>query len=410
MNADGTWTQLGAAAADFLEGFGSVPRVDDVPWNPQVGMEDRPSPPQEAYAPEFPDDPGPARASCFYSAASLKGRPVPDREWLVQDLIPSNTVTLGGGDGGAGKSLLFLQLAASVAAQTSWLGKSVTLGRAIFLSAEDDDDELHRRLEDILRSTGRSYDDLEALTLRSLAGEDALLAVDSQLALIRSALFKELDARAADDAPALIVIDTLADVFPANENDRAKVRQFVGMLRGLALKHRCAVLLLAHPSLTGLSSGSGTSGSTAWNNSVRSRLYLSRIVQDGYEPDPDKRVLTVKKANYGRSGGEIQMTWRAGVFEADQALEGLDRLAMGAKAERVFLKLLRRFGENGQKVNNSGGTNYAPKVFAEQPDNEGVQKAAFNVAKNSLLARKGVRIVESGPPSRRVSHLEGAPE
>ena len=206
MVADGTWPRLGEMAADALAGWGHVPRVDDVPWNPHVGMEDRPLPPLEAYPNE---DPGTARSSCFYSAASLKGRPVPDREWLVQDLIPSNTVTLGGGDGGAGKSLLFLQLAASVTAQTSWLGKAVTSGRAIFLSAEDDDDELHRRVEDIRREAGRSYEDLEGLTLRSLAGEDALLAVDSQLALIQSALFKELDARAADDAPALIVIDKI---------------------------------------------------------------------------------------------------------------------------------------------------------------------------------------------------------
>ena len=82
-------------------------------------------------------------------------------------------------------------------------------------------------------------------------------------------------------------------MYPANENDRAKVRQFVGILRGLALRQRCAVMLLGHPSLTGLNTGTGTSGSTAWNNSVRSRLYLERIVRDGYEPDPDKRRQVV---------------------------------------------------------------------------------------------------------------------
>lgn len=74
------------------------------------------------------------------------------------------------------------------------------------------------------------------LTLRSLAGEDALLAVESQVALIRSELFNELERRADVEAPALIVVDTLADVYPANENDRAKVRQFIGILRGLALR------------------------------------------------------------------------------------------------------------------------------------------------------------------------------
>ncbi|MFN4158605.1 MAG: AAA family ATPase [Gemmobacter sp.] len=348
------------------------------------------------------------RASTFYIAATLKDKPVPPREWLVPDLVPQNTVTLFGGDGGTGKSLLALQLAVGAATGTGWLGRPVTQGRVIFITAEDDDDELHRRTDDILRAEGLSYDDLSGLTLRSLAGEDALLAVETQVALIQSALFDELDARAAQDNPVLIVIDTLADVYPANENDRAKVRQFVGILRGLALKRRCAVMLLAHPSLTGLNSGSGTSGSTAWNNSVRSRLYLSRIVQDAYEPDPDARVLATKKANYGRTGGEIAIRWQAGVFRAEEAPSGLDKLAVGAKAERVFLDLLRAFTEQGRKVNHASGPTYAPKVFSLHPKAEGMTKAAFKGAMEALLLRGAIRIAEDGPPSKRRQFLEAS--
>jgi RecA-family ATPase len=349
-----------------------------------------------------------ARESQFYVAASLKDKPVPPRQWLVHGLVPQKTVTLFSGDGGTGKSLLALQLAVAVTAQTAWIGKTVNTGRVIFLSAEDDDDEIHRRLDDILKAEGRSYDDLSGLTLRSLAGEDALLAVDTQLALMQSALFEELDKRAAEEAPALIVIDTLADVYPANENDRAKVRQFVGILRGLAIKRRCAVVLLGHPSLTGLNSGTGTSGSTAWNNSVRSRLYLSRIADNGFEPDPDARMLSTKKANYGRTGGEISLRWEAGVFVAEAQATGLDALAAGAKSERVFLKLLDAYTAQGRRVNASGGKTYAPKEFAEHPDSEGVTKRAFKAAMDRLLGEDKVRIRHEGPPSRRVSFLEVA--
>ena len=354
-----------------------------------------------------------ARESCFYSAAMLKDKPVPPREWLVPDLVPKKTVTMFSGDGGTGKSLLALQLAISVATGNGWLGRGVECGaargRAIYITAEDDDDELHRRTDDILRSYGRSYDDIAGLTLRSLAGEDALLAVETNVMLVQSALFGELDQRAADETPQLIVIDTLADVYPANENDRAKARQFVGILRGLALKRHCAVLLLAHPSLTGLSSGSGTSGSTGWNNSVRSRLYLSRIVQDGHEIDPDKRVLATKKANYGRIGGEIAMTWRSGVFVQDGTPEGLDRMAAGAKAERVFMALLRSFTEQGRRVNHAGGPTYAPKVFAGSPKAEGMTARAFKTAMESLLARKEICIKSEGPPSKTRQFLEVFP-
>jgi RecA-family ATPase len=354
----------------------------------------------------FGDQTG-GRKSTFFPASDFAGRPVPPREWLVVDLVPQNTVTLLGGDGGTGKSLLALQLAASMATGADWIGKPVAVGRAIYISAEDDEPELQRRLDDILRPIGRTFADLGTLTLRSLAGEDALLAVETNLRLVETTLYKELDERAEADKPSLIVIDTLADVYPANENDRAKVRQFVGMLRHLAIKHRCAVILLAHPSLSGLNSGSGTSGSTAWNNSVRSRLYFSRVTVDGVEHDPDKRILSTKKANYGRVGEEVLLRWQRGVFELAQQVvvteNGADETP---KAERVFLKLLRAFAEQGRKVNAAGGTTYAPNVFAKHPDSEGVTKAAFRGAMDTLLSGQKVRVVEDGPPSKRRQFLE----
>lgn len=356
--------------------------------------------------PRSPDERASAgEKSRFYCAASLKGEPVKPRQWLVHGLIPQKTVTLFSGDGGTGKSLLALQLAVAVATGRGWVGKPVSEGSVIYMSAEDDDEELHRRLDDILRADGRTYDDLEGLTLRSLAGEDALLAVDSQMALMQSELFKELDARAADEAPTLVVIDTLADVYPANENDRAKVRQFIGILRGLALKRNCAVLLLGHPSLTGLSNGSGSSGSTAWNNSVRSRLYLSRITDNGFEADPDRRVMTTMKANYGRIGEETHMKWQAGVFVAEASEQGLDKLAQEAKAQRVFMKMLATFTAQGRQVNHAAGPAYAPKLFSEHPDAEGMTKRAMKAAMEGLLAAEKIKIEQDGPPSKRRSFL-----
>lgn len=387
-----------------------------------VGMDDMPLPPPEAYAADASNvvalhgprgpaatviTPASPRTSQFFAASELADKPIPQRLWLVEDLIPQKTVTLFGGDGGTGKSLVALQLAVAAASRTAWLNRRIASGRVIFISAEDDRDELHRRLDAIVRNAGIGFADLADLTLRSLAGEDALLAVESHVQLVHSALFEELDARADIDEPVLIVIDTLADVFPSNENDRAKVRQFIGILRSLALKRQCAVVLLAHPSLSGLNSGAGTSGSTAWNNSVRSRLYLSRIVQDGNEPDPDRRILSTKKANYGRIGGEISLLWKDGVFVEDRTPDSLDCMAVGAKAERVFMKLLRTIEKQGRMVNDKGSDSYAPKVFAGMSTAEGVTQVAFKAAMERLLEAGEVKIEWFGPPSRRVSKLVG---
>ena len=342
----------------------------------------------------------------WITADTLAARNPKPRAWHVEGLLPGRTVTLLGGDGGTGKSLLALQLAAATAAARPWLGLPVTAGRAVYVSAEDDSEELHRRLADITQAEGIAFDDLERLTLRSLAGEDALLAhAQRNGTLTPTPLFRDLDQRLGDEAPALLVLDTLADLFPGDENNRAQARQFVGMLRGLAIRHDCTVLMLAHPSLSGLNSGTGTSGSTAWNNSVRSRLYLDRVRDDGYGADPDARTLTTKKANYGRTGGEIALRWQAGVFVAQEAETGLDRMAATAKAERVFLRLLRQFLDQGRRVNSKGGPNYAPKVFSGHPDCEGISKRAFGLAMERLLSGGKITIGQDGPPSRRVSYI-----
>lgn len=343
----------------------------------------------------------------FFDPPTLAGLPIPPRRWLVDDLVPLATVTMLSGDGATGKSLLAAQLAIAVALGGVWAGRTVTAGRALFISAEDDRDELHRRLADIARAEGVSLAELGRLTAASLAGQDALMAslAGYNGPLVPSRLLDELEARIAAEKPTLVVLDTLADMFPGNENDRAQARQFIGLLRGVAIRHDCAVMLLAHPSLTGLNSGSGLSGSTAWNNSVRSRLYLERVIEGGEEANPDSRVLRVAKANYSRRGEQIGLVWRDGVFSTEAKETGLDRIAASAKAKRVFIQLLALYSDQGRRVNASSGKSYAPAAFAAHPASEGCTKRAFFAAMEALLANGEIVNVTEGPPSRRVSFL-----
>ena len=160
------------------------------------------------------------RESEFFPASVLDTRPVPPRHWLIPDLIPGGTVTMLGGDGGTGKSLIALQLAVAVASGRQWLRREVATGRAMFISAEDDEPELHRRLAGIVAAEGMEFADLYDLTMRSLAGEDALLAtVDPKTkALAPTNLWLELEAQVAEERPALVVLDTLADLHSGEEN------------------------------------------------------------------------------------------------------------------------------------------------------------------------------------------------
>ena len=354
---------------------------------------------------------GPPRKR-FINASSLSGKPIPSREWLVENWIPKNTVTTLYGDGGTGKSLAAGQLAVSTALSRPWLGLPTMGGRALYLSAEDDMDELHRRLADIVRAEGTHLGALTNLEISSLAGEDALLAgVMKDHSLKPTPLFAELEAQVAQFKPVLVVADTLADFHPANENERAQARQFIGIMRGLAIRQRCSVLLLAHPSLTGLNSGTGTSGSTAWNNSVRSRLYMQRLMQEGYEPDVDARTITVMKSNYARIGTEVRVRWQEGVFVADQvdaSTSGLGRLATTAKAERVFLKLLGQYTAEGRYVSAQPGPTYAPTQFASNPAAEGCTKRALKTAMDALFTAGKIVMATHGSGAKARSHIAEA--
>ncbi|MHA6721521.1 phage NrS-1 polymerase family protein [Sphingomonas sp. RS2018] len=345
-----------------------------------------------------PDDPFP-----IVNAAELAGKPVLPRSWHVAEMVPARTVTLLNGDGGTGKSLLALQLAYATAAGLGWVNTAVRSGDCLFVTAEDEIEEVHRRLADIVKAEGPALDRLpHRLAISPLAGRDAVLAVpDGRSGVIKpTAVYQALAGYVAAHRPALVVLDTLADMFGGEENNRAQARQFIGGLRGLALEMDTTVLLLAHPSLSGMSNGSGQSGSTAWNNSVRSRLYLKRD-----ESNPHYRILETKKSNYGRTGGQIRLEWQSGVLveTSRTSNEPAHRVAAENAADELFMELLAEFAAQGRNVSQKPkSTNYAPKAFAGTVKGSEYKVAGFEAAMERLFAAGQIRIEQSeGAPSRR---------
>lgn len=357
------------------------------------------------------DAPKVDEAPLFTSAETLKERELIPLNWLINSMIPAGTVTLLSGDGGSGKSLLALNLAISVASggKLKWLNYQPAQGSALYIGAEDDMNEIHRRISRLTAGNfDLEYNDLKDLHIASLANRDALLSiVDPKTnTLYPSPLYQQIVTKVDAERPSLVVLDTLADLFPANENDRASARQFIGQLRKMAVDFDTTVVLLSHPSLSGMASGSGTSGNTAWSNSVRSRLYLQRITEDGYEPDKTARKLTVMKSNYGEVGIEILMNYNDGFFEADKTTDSLDRVAMDNKADRVFLRLLETHTAASVKLSpNYTSNNSAATIFSRSNDRESVTKKQFMAAQERLILKKEIKIEEEGSPSRRVKYI-----
>jgi RecA-family ATPase len=346
----------------------------------------------------------------FINIGAWQDQPVPERVWTVKDRIPRNNVTLLSGEGSIGKSILSLHLATAIVLGKDWLQSLPDPGPAIVVCCEDDVSEIWRRLDLIFQHFGAAYTEFKDLHVLALAGEDALMATPDRNGLMQpTKLFNRIQQAACDIKPRLVVLDNSADIFGGNENDRAQVRQFIGILRGMAISASTGVLLTSHPSLTGISSGTGLSGSTAWNASVRSRLFFKRATTDkDEEPDPDLRVLEVMKANYGRPGETITLKWQNGLFLPVGGRSNLEKLAAEQAAKHLFLSLLNRFTiQNRTLSEKPSANNYAPANFAKEKEarEASIRKAAFETAMRDLFATDQIRVENYGSPSRGTSKL-----
>lgn len=346
-----------------------------------------------------------------FSAAELAGRPVPVREFLDQrHNIPRFGVTAMFGDGAVGKSLLAMQLAASTTLGRPWIGMDLNVrGPVYYFACEDPQPELHIRLAAIAATYGADLAEMRDLHIAPMAGQNCVLASNDKGVIRPTPLFHSVAARIAELRPVLVIIDNLVDVFAGSIIDPSQAKQFMHLLTSLSNYNGCPVLLLAHPSLTGMNSGAGDGGTKAWSNSSRSRLYLSRVFSaNGDKPvedDPNARVLTRMKANYAPTGDAIRVRWQDGVFVNEEAIVKGQPGSAEADAEAEFLALLRWHEQKRITVSAFHSNAYAPTAFAKLERGRQVGKARLEKAMHALLDRGAIQVVEHGPPSKTRRHL-----
>jgi RecA-family ATPase len=331
-----------------------------------------------------------------FSPVTLADKPVPPRKWLVPEWIPWSTVTGLYGDGGVGKSLLAQQLLTATAIGKPFLGLPVTQVRSIGVFCEDPLDELHRRQADINRFYESDFAELRNTLWLPRFGEDNLL-MNARGEL--TPFFNDLREQALQFKARLVIVDTVADTFGGNENDRGQVRQYIQSCLGrLARDIDGCVVALAHPSRSGMASGSGDSGSTGWSNSFRSRIVLEvPNADDGTAPDPDVRFFWRKKANYALRKDWVRVRWQNGILVPEKSAMDGSGAAPRRPCTLIFLDILDVVTRENRAVSeNSRASNYAPRLFAKRPEREGYAKQDFERAMESLFSDREIRIQEYG--------------
>lgn len=269
----------------------------------------------------------------------------------VDKWIPQDEVTLLAGHGGSGKSYVALSIAVHVALGLPFGQLATTQTKVVFFSAEDGRVVLGKRLAKVCRAL--------KIDPAHLKGELHLLdASDIDPALYRSKNITPLaDALAAlveKLGAGLVVVDNASDAFDGDEIKRADVRSFIRLLRSRIARPGRAVLLLAHINKASASGGKSVgaedySGSTAWHNSVRSRLSLA----------PDGNTLKIEhlKANLGVKADPVRLEWQDGAPLVVGVSVGAEVVAT-AKArdeadKAALVTLIQDCDERGERVTTS---------------------------------------------------------
>ena len=252
------------------------------------------------------------------------------REWLIEQWLPGDAVTIFSGYGGMGKSRLVAQIAGKIAC--GWLGNAwenkesrpdasehvYSRQKKVLVAAwEDDAVEFGRRLLAAQKSLGfmpyeQVQENVEYIDMRGKGpiwgvSDNIHMATRAHLLPTGALVFNEAKEQGAD----LLVLDPLAAAYGVNENERASVREFMSYLEAWTHKNKCGILILSHPP----KSDAHYSGSTDWEAAARAMwklepgkeneqseqgtgAYSLRVIKGNYIKPPRPSV-TIEKDNRG---------------------------------------------------------------------------------------------------------------
>ena len=336
-------------------------------------------------------------------------RPFAERRWVVENRVPVKQAGYFSGEGGSGKSYIELMRSAAHVLGREWLGAPVMRGPVIYICAEDDVDELHRRLAAIAKYYNTTFVELVAggLNILPMLGEDATLVTPARSGRLEATPLYHQIAEAAGDFKAVNVsIDTLSCAYGGSEIDRVQVYAFRMFLQKIAMVTEGAITLLAHPSLMGISSGSGISGNRAWHDAFRFRYFLKAHKSEGDEDDggtSDLVEIEFMKNQYGRKDDKLVLRWHDGLFVPAEGVTDIDRAAADMRNDAVFIETLRKFADQGRNVSaEPKANNYAPTAFSKEV---AASKGALEKAMGRLFNSNRIKVEQYGRPSQPIRRI-----
>lgn len=178
--------------------------------------------------------------------------------WLVKGYVERDSLAVLFGEPGHGKSFIAIDVACSVATGAPWHGCMANSG-AVFYIAGEGHNGIARRLKawELQRQT--------SLAEAPLFVSETSANLSDYASAIEVAQTVKAMADEIGQAPALIVVDTLARNFGGDENSATDMGAFIRHLDGMRHEWKATVLIVHH---SGKDKSKGARGSTALRGAV----------------------------------------------------------------------------------------------------------------------------------------------
>ena len=245
-------------------------------------------------------------------------------QWLVRDLIQTNSMGFLYGDPACGKTFLGLNLAFSLCHGEDWLGNKVKASRNVIYIAGEGVNGLRNRIEALCleRDAPTNFNLIEAtINFFEFDKNEINNFVES----------------IAHAKPGFIIIDTLARTSTgAEENSSKDMGKYVETVDLIKNKLNCSILIMHH---TTKGFGASMRGSTALKGAAD--FILCASVLDG------ERKIRIEKQKDGPQGAEIGYKLEQVILGSDD--EGDEITSCVVKPEKVSARAEKKSFAKGDK-------------------------------------------------------------
>jgi len=219
-------------------------------------------------------------------------------EWILEPLIPTNSIILLDGLGGTGKSIFAMEMAFAVSVGQSFLLQDILpTGKypILYLTAEETDWRFYERLQAIENAYNVKSENFYWISTiaKDFSMQTSRLFYKKQNEVQPTETFAFLENAIKKTQAKLVIIDSWVNFYGLDENSTEDGIYAYDYLKGLIRQHDCSFLLIHHQTKEAMRSLTPLfRGTMVFREQARTRIVMSKWNL------PERKKINIEKCNY----------------------------------------------------------------------------------------------------------------